>query len=85
MESNVPGPNTSICTSTRKLLRTEPKDRVDAIWCGVLDSNIADRLVYAPDVYVRIERTRRAVLAIGSPCEGVDACTMEGPTTSDDL
>ena len=39
----------------------QPKDGIDAASHRVLDRYVLDRLLDAPDVYVRIERAGRAV------------------------
>ena len=63
----------------------QPQHGVDAPRHRILDRYVLQGLLDAPDVYVRIERTRGAVSRVRGPAQRVYACGMEGPAGGDRL
>lgn len=63
----------------------QPEHGVDAPGYGILDRDVLYRLSNAPDVDVRVERARGAVLRVRGPAERVHPCAVEGPARGDQL
>lgn len=57
----------------------QPKHSVDTATDRVFDRDVLYWLFDAPDVDVGVEGAGGAVEGIGSPCEGVNPCGVEGP------
>ena len=85
MERDPPRPHTPIRTCARQSRRADPEHRIDPARPRVLHCDVAHRLVDAPHVDVRVERTRRTVLPVRGPSERVDPPTVEGPARGDCL
>lgn len=89
MELNLPNPhhpirprpeNLPFPTARRTL--AQPKHNIYAPAHRILDRDISQRFLDAPDVYVCVERARCAVERVGGPGEGADAGGVEGPAGS---
>ena len=63
----------------------QPEHGVDAPGYGILDRDVLYRLSNAPDVDVRVERARGAMLRVRGPAERVHPCAVEGPAGGDQL
>ena len=63
----------------------QPEHGVDASRYGILDRDVLHRLPNAPDVDVRVERARGAMLRVRGPAERVYPRAMEGPAGRDRL
>ena len=78
MERHLPQMDTPIRARARKTaLAIHPDDRIHASRARVLDRDVLQRLLHAPDVDVRVERARRAVLPVRGPRERVDPRGVE--------
>ena len=83
MERHLPQINTPIRACARQTaLAIHPDDRVHTARARVLNRDVLQRLLHAPDVYVCIERAGDAVLRVGGPGDRVDARGVVGPAAS---
>ena len=86
MERDIPGPDDPICACTSQpLLTINPKHNVYTSCGSVLDRNIAQRELDAPDVDVSVECARSHVLAVSGPREREDTTAMERPAACNEL
>ncbi len=86
MECDIPCPDNPIRTrASQPLLSVDPEDNIDPSSSSVLNRNIAQWELGAPDIDVSVEGTGSDVLTIGSPCEREDTAAVERPPGCDEL
>lgn len=80
MECDIPGPHAAVRSRTCQFRLAHPEDSVNAASGGVLDRDIARRLVHTPDVYVCVQGSRSTVAAVLRPRQGQHSAAVERPS-----
>lgn len=85
VERNLKHADTTVCSCGSKFVCADPLNGKQSTRTNVLERDILERLIHAPNIGVCVQGGRRDVFSVGCPSQGIDSRGVVCPASGDCL